>query len=57
MEQELQKLETEAKEVLATLSTTEQLEEFRIRYLGRKGQFSVIMKSLGKVDKEDRPRL
>ncbi len=57
MEQELLELEKEAKEVLATLESLDQLEEFRIKYLGRKGSFSTIMRNLGNVAKEDRPRL
>lgn len=57
MEQELQNLENEAKESLASLSTPESLEEFRIKYLGRKGLFTTIMRQLGSAPKEDRPRL
>jgi len=57
MEQELQTLEQEAKEILKTLNDSTQLEDFRIKYLGRKGQFSTIMRNLGNVAKEDRPRL
>lgn len=57
MENELQSLETEARENLQGIQTINQLEEFRIRYLGRKGLFSSIMKQLGKVSPEDRPRL
>jgi len=57
MEQELQNLETQAKETLSSLSDRDQLEEFRIEYLGRKGKFSTIMRNLGSVDKEDRPRV
>ncbi len=57
MEQELLQLEKEAKEALASLESLDQLEEFRIKYLGRKGLFSTIMRSLGNVAKEDRPRI
>jgi len=57
MQQELTTLQTQAKEELAATENSGQLEEFRIRYLGRKGKFSTIMKSLGKVPKEDKPRL
>jgi len=57
MENELQSLESEAKEQLNQLSTSNQLEEFRIRFLGRKGLFSSAMRQLGSVAKEDRPRL
>jgi len=57
MEQELQSLETEAREGLQALSDKTLLEEFRIRYLGRKGKFSTIMRQLGSVSAEDRPRV
>lgn len=57
MEQDLHKLESEARETIAGLEDTKQLEEFRIRYLGRKGLFSTIMRNLGQVDAEDRPRM
>ena len=57
MEQELNTLQTLAKEELGAVSNTAQLEDFRIKFLGRKGEFSSIMKSLGKVPKEDKPRL
>lgn len=57
MEQELQRLKTEAKEILSKLEGNLQLEDFRIKYLGRKGSLSTIMRQLGSVAKEDRPRL
>jgi phenylalanyl-tRNA synthetase alpha chain len=57
MEQELQSLETEAKESLQGLSDKNLLEDFRIRFLGRKGKFSTIMRQLGTVSAEDRPRV
>jgi phenylalanyl-tRNA synthetase alpha chain len=57
MEQELHNLETQARETLSSLKDMGQLEEFRIEYLGRKGKFSTIMRNLGNVDKEDRPRI
>ncbi|MBC8208855.1 MAG: phenylalanine--tRNA ligase subunit alpha [Desulfobulbaceae bacterium] len=57
MEQELRTLEREASEGLEQISTANELEEFRIHYLGRKGQFSGIMEQLKAVPKEDKPRL
>ncbi len=57
MENELQKLKSEALEHLAGLAQDTELEEFRVKYLGRKGLFSGLMKQLGKVDPADRPRL
>ncbi|RUM42509.1 MAG: phenylalanine--tRNA ligase subunit alpha [Desulfocapsa sp.] len=57
MEQELNTLQTLAKEELDAVTDSTQLEDFRIKYLGRKGEFSSIMKGLGKVPKEDKPRI
>ncbi|MDP3478584.1 MAG: phenylalanine--tRNA ligase subunit alpha [Desulfoprunum sp.] len=57
MELELQSLEKEARQQLEALSDSAGLEEFRIRYLGRKGQFSTILRQLGTVTTDDRPRL
>ncbi len=57
MESELQRLKAEAEEALQAVSDREALEEFRVRFLGRKGLLSSTMKQLGQVPKEDRPRL
>lgn len=57
MQQELTDLQTQATEELSAIENSGQLEDFRIRYLGRKGHFSSIMKGLGSVPKEDKPRL
>lgn len=42
---------------LATVSDADQLEQFRIKYLGTKGEIKALMKLLGKAAKEDRPKL
>jgi phenylalanyl-tRNA synthetase alpha chain len=57
MEHELQSLETEARKSLQGLNDKKLLEDFRIRFLGRKGKFSTIMRQLGTVSTEDRPRI
>ena len=57
MEQELLLLQEEARQELEALTGAAQLEDFRIRFLGRKGAFSAIMRSLSTVSAEDRPRL
>ncbi|MDP3696043.1 MAG: hypothetical protein Q8R42_08020, partial [Desulfocapsaceae bacterium] len=67
MEQKLLSLQDEARKYLDQLTKDgsleeakkqfESLEDFRIRYLGRKGQFSTIMRELGAVAPEERPRV
>ncbi len=57
MENELQRLKAEAEKALQAVGEKAHLEEFRVKFLGRKGLLSSTMKQLGKVSKEDRPRL
>ena len=57
MENELQSLKAEAEEALQGIGDKAALEEFRVKFLGRKGLLSSTMKQLGKVAKEERPRL
>ncbi len=57
MDNELAKLKAEALALLPTLQDAVAAEEFRVRFLGRKGEFTAIMRSLGSVAKEERPRL
>jgi phenylalanyl-tRNA synthetase alpha chain len=57
MEQELRQLQTEAAEKLSTLENLKELEEARVRYLGRKGLFTGLLRQLGQVAPEERPRL
>ena len=57
MEHELNLLRTNALETLETVPDEDKLESFRIEYLGRNGLVSSLMKQLGTVSAEDRPRL
>ena len=57
MEQDLLHLQTEADSELSALDNPNDLEELRIKYLGRKGLFTGLLRNLGQVPSEDRPRL
>ncbi|MDR2549167.1 MAG: phenylalanine--tRNA ligase subunit alpha [Desulfobulbus sp.] len=58
MEQELLKLKQNAEEALAQVAGADQLEAFRVKFLGRKGGLLTgILRQLGQVAPEDRPRL
>jgi phenylalanyl-tRNA synthetase alpha chain len=57
MEQELRQLQAEAETKLSILENLKELEEIRVHYLGRKGLFTGLLRQLGKVSAEDRPRL
>jgi phenylalanyl-tRNA synthetase alpha chain len=57
MEVELHRLKTEALARLGEIKLPAELEDFRVKYLGRKGLFSGLMKQLAQVDASERPRL
>ena len=57
MEQDLLHLQTEAASELSALNNPIDLEELRIKYLGRKGLFTGLLRNLGQVPPQERPRL
>jgi phenylalanyl-tRNA synthetase alpha chain len=57
MEEELLRLQKEACRDLTALRDLQDLEQFRVRYLGRKSEFTGLMRKLGQVAEEERPRL
>jgi phenylalanyl-tRNA synthetase alpha chain len=64
LEAQLMALRQEAQEALAQLSngilpTTalEQLEQLRVKFLGKKGQLTQVLGGMGKLDASDRPRI
>jgi phenylalanyl-tRNA synthetase alpha chain len=57
MEEELLRLQKEACRDLTSLCDVKDLEPFRVRYLGRKSEFTGLMRKLGQVAEAERPRL
>lgn len=53
---ELDVLTAEAEEALRSAKSLAELEEIRVRYLGKKGRFTQQLKTLGKLPPEERPR-
>jgi phenylalanyl-tRNA synthetase alpha chain len=47
----------EAKAELSAVKNADQLEQFRIKYLGSKGAFKNLMKLLGQVPREEKPKV
>ena len=56
MEEELRRLQAEALARLEELSQSEELEEFRIKYLGRKGEVIQMLSQIGKLSREEKPQ-
>ncbi|MGK7947257.1 MAG: phenylalanine--tRNA ligase subunit alpha [Xenococcaceae cyanobacterium] len=57
LETQLQELQQTAVSAIATTNTLEELEQLRINYLGKKGQLSQILRGMGKLTPEERPRV
>lgn len=55
MKELIEKLVQEGKEEIARAATLAQLEELRVKYLGRKGSFTTIMQGLKDIPNEEKP--
>lgn len=54
---QLKKLGEEATEAIATADSLDKLEQLRVSYLGKKGQVSKILGTMGKLDPQERPKV
>lgn len=57
IESQLHTLQQESQKAIASLDNLTKLEELRVAYLGKKGQLSDILRVMGKLSPEDRPRI
>ncbi|SHI93393.1 phenylalanyl-tRNA synthetase, alpha subunit [Desulfofundulus thermosubterraneus DSM 16057] len=57
MEEQLHKMAAEAKEALARADSLEALEEIRIRYLGKKGELTRVLRGMNALPAGERPRI
>lgn len=55
MKQQLEKIEALAKEELASCREIKLLDDLRVKYLGKKGELTAILKQMGKLSAEERP--
>ena len=55
MQDQLEKIRIEALAEMQEVETLETLEKLRIKYFGRKGLFTDVMKGMGKLSKEHKP--
>ena len=57
LETDLQTLQQEAEKEITAVDILESLEQLRIKYLGKKGKLSQILRGMGKLSAEERPRV
>ncbi len=57
LEAQLEAIRQEAQQALAATDSLEQLEQLRVKYLGKKGPIPQVLGGMGKLDAGDRPRV
>lgn len=55
MKLQLENIRNSAKEALAKVAKPEDLEALRVKYLGKKGELTAILRQMGKLSAEERP--
>ena len=55
MKQQLEAIREAALEAIADAAKAEDLEALRVRYLGKKGELTAVLKQMGKLSAEERP--
>lgn len=55
MKEQLQKIKESAIAQLGAITTMEELEEIRIKYLGKKGELTAVLKGMGGLSADERP--
>jgi len=57
MERQISLVKDEALAALRGAQTSAELEAIRVKYLGKKGELTLLLRGMGKVPPEERPRL
>ena len=55
MRDQLEKIRREALSAMESAANSAELEELRIRFLGKKGELTAVLKQMGKLAAEERP--
>jgi phenylalanyl-tRNA synthetase alpha chain len=57
MQERLKELQTEALEKISTTADLKELNDIRVSYLGKKGPITEVLKGMGKLSAEERPKM
>ena len=55
IQEQLKELNSVALDAIASSNSLDELEQLRVKYLGKKGQLSQILRGMGKLSPEERP--
>jgi phenylalanyl-tRNA synthetase alpha chain len=57
MQERIEEIRTQALEAIESASSEEYLENIRVGVLGRKGELTMVLKAIGKLSAEERPKI
>ncbi len=57
MKDKMQSIKNQALELIENATTTSELNDVRVKYLGKSGEISLLMRNMGSVAKEERPAM
>ncbi|OPX86679.1 MAG: Phenylalanine--tRNA ligase alpha subunit [Pelotomaculum sp. PtaB.Bin104] len=57
MEEKLRNIDNEAGQAIAKAAGLEELNEIRVKYLGKKGELTQVLRGMGALSAEERPRI
>jgi len=57
MKEKIEQLRKNAKEKIEEIKNLQELQDLRVKYLGKKGELTLILKGLGQLAEEERPKI
>ena len=57
MKHQLEEIRSRAKEALKNANIPQDIEDVRVKFLGKKGEITAILKQMGKLSAEERPAI
>jgi len=57
MEEQISKIESDVKEKIKKVESLQELQDLRVKYLGKKGELTIILKGLSDISDEERPKV
>lgn len=57
MREQLQNIKTQAEEFLKKISSISELEDFRVKFLGKKGELTQVLRQMGSLSPKNARRL
>ena len=55
--EQLEKIRAEAEQALKNAASLQELDAVRVKYLGKKGELTAVLKTMGKLSPEERPKV